>query len=118
VPASQQELEALPGVGRYIARAVLAVAFGQRLPLLDPNVIRVLDRVFDVRSERSRPREDPSLWAFLEELVPPSRSGDFGLALVDLGALICTNRRPKCSGCPLSDRCIAFRTGRVAPAAG
>jgi A/G-specific adenine glycosylase len=116
VPDGETELRALPGVGRYIANAVLAVAFGRRAPLLDPNVIRLLGRVFGVSSVRPRPRDDPMLWDFLAQLVPRTHPAEFGLALVDIGAVICLPRRPKCGRCPLRSRCRAFRSGSVTPA--
>jgi A/G-specific adenine glycosylase len=116
VPDQRDELLALPGVGPYIANAVLALAFGKPAALLDPNVIRIIGRVFGVRSDRARPRDDPMLWAFLEQLVPISKPAEFGLALVDLGALICVPRRPACAECPLSARCTAYRSGDVEPA--
>jgi A/G-specific adenine glycosylase len=115
VPSKQEELRALPGVGRYIANAVLVIAFRRRLPLVDPNVIRVVGRVFGATSHRKRPRDDPSLWSFVESLLPTQDPDTFGLALVDLGTLICTPRRPQCFACPLRQRCSAFRTGGVTP---
>jgi A/G-specific adenine glycosylase len=116
VPNQKKALLALPGVGPYVANAVLALGFGEREPLLDPNVIRIIGRVFGIRSERARPRDDRMLWDFLERLVPPSKPAEFGLALIDLGALVCTPRRPRCRECPLSARCIAYATDRVEPA--
>jgi A/G-specific adenine glycosylase len=117
VPSHREELLGLPGVGRYIANAVLAMAFNKPVPLLDPNVIRVIGRVFNVWSEKPRPRDDHLLWDFLERLVPAGRPADFGLALVDLGALICRPRRPRCGDCPLRMRCVAYTSGTVDPAA-
>jgi A/G-specific adenine glycosylase len=116
VPTDRAALLQLPGVGPYIANAVLVVCFGHRLPLLDPNVIRVITRVFDYRTERARPRDDPALWDFVADLVPPREGLEFGLGLVDLGALICRPRRPRCPQCPLRDRCHAYRNKLVKPA--
>jgi A/G-specific adenine glycosylase len=116
VPGERKALLELPGVGPYIANAVLAVAFSKPTPLLDPNVIRIIDRVFGVRSDRRRPRDDGMLWTFLEQLVPHSKPAEFGLALVDLGALVCLPRRPRCGECPLRQRCAAFITRSVEPA--
>lgn len=117
VPRDPASLRALTGVGPYVANAVAAVAYGRRVPLLDPNVIRVLDRVFDRRSARSRPRADRELWAFVAWLLPRRRAADFGLALVDLGALVC-RPRPRCDACPLRGRCRAHLLGRVTPQRG
>jgi A/G-specific adenine glycosylase len=106
----------LPGVGRYTANAVLALAFNKAAPLLDPNVIRVLERLLETRSSRARPRDDPLLWQLVHSLIPRRRPAAFGLALVDLGAVVCRPRRPRCAHCPLSARCRAFRAGAVRPA--
>jgi A/G-specific adenine glycosylase len=91
------------------------LAFGERRPLLDPNVVRVLDRVLGRRSTLARPRTDRSLWESLAELLPRSRPRDFGLALIDLGALVCRPRRPRCADCPLRRRCRAYASGSVTP---
>jgi A/G-specific adenine glycosylase len=113
VPRSKAALIALPGVGEYVANAVLTIAFNERRPLLDPNVIRVLDRVFNQRSTRTRPRSDPGLWRYIGELLPRRGAREFNLAMVDLGALVCRARRPKCLECPLSSRCVAFNSGEI-----
>jgi A/G-specific adenine glycosylase len=114
VPRSKQALLALPGVGEYVANAVMTVAFGQRMPLLDPNVIRLLARVLGRTSTRSRPRDDAALWEFVAHLLPRRRAREFSLALVDLGALVC-RKRPRCFECPLRPRCNAFLSGSVTP---
>jgi A/G-specific adenine glycosylase len=116
VPRSKTSLLALPGVGMYVANAVLAVAFNERRPLLDPNVVRLIDRFFGFGSPKARPRDDPAVWAFVETLLPRRSAPEFGLALIDLGALVCRPRRPRCPLCPLRARCLAFATGAVAPA--
>lgn len=116
VPRSKAGLLALPGVGHYAANAVLAIAFNERRPLLDPNVARLLERVFDRRSNRPRPRDDPALWTFIEHLLPRQRASEFSLALIDLGALVCRPKRPRCFSCPLRTRCNAFAVGSVSPA--
>jgi A/G-specific adenine glycosylase len=111
VPRRKEELLLLTGVGEYVANAVLTVAFSERRPLLDPNVIRLLERVTGRRSARARPRDDPALWAQVESVLPRSRPADFALGLVDLGATICRARRPRCDVCPLHDRCVALARG-------
>src|SRR5262249_50720163 len=116
VPRSEDELLALPGVGRYIANAVRAVAYRERVPLFDPNVARILDRVFEIRSSRARPREDDAIWQLLAEVTPRHGSHRFALGLIDIGAIICRPRRPRCHACPLNGRCSAYRDGLVQPA--
>jgi A/G-specific adenine glycosylase len=114
VPSDRESLLRLPGVGSYMANAVLALAFDRTAPLLDPNVIRVLERFFGMRSERLRARDDKRLWSFLERLVPRTQSRDFNLALVDFGSTVC-RKRPLCPDCPLRARCDAYANGTVEP---
>jgi A/G-specific adenine glycosylase len=109
VPRSKEALLRLPGVGEYVANAVLAIAFGRQAPLLDPNVIRVLDRCLGWHSRRLRPRVDRALWGRLASLIPRRRAREFGLALVDLGAMVCRPRHPRCDICPLRELCIHHR---------
>jgi A/G-specific adenine glycosylase len=118
VPESEAELLALPGVGRYVANAVLVLAFGERRPLLDPSVIRLLDRCLGLRSARSRPREDPRLWSVLEYIVSGRNPRAAALGMIDLGAVVCLPRRPRCGTCPLKGRCLAFQRGTVEPELG
>ncbi len=102
---------ALPGVGRYTAGAVLSIAFGKRVPILDGNVARVLARVFLVRGD---PRQAPVrriLWRKAEEILPVRSVAAFNQALMELGALICTARSPRCLVCPISEDCGALREG-------
>jgi A/G-specific adenine glycosylase len=115
VPRSFSGLVGLPGVGRYVANAVLVVAFEERRPLVDPNVLRVLERAFGFRSTRPRPRDDEKVWAFVGELLPHRAAREFNLALVDLGAVVCRVRRPRCGECPLNPRCRALQEGEVTP---
>lgn len=116
VPRSKEDLLALPGVGDYVANAVLAVAFDERRPLLDPNVVRVLERALGRRSHRPRPRDDQTLWNELARLLPARHAREFALGLVDLGATVCRPRRPRCHQCPLNSRCRTYNTGQVRPA--
>jgi A/G-specific adenine glycosylase len=85
VPNTLDDLKALPGVGDYIANAVLCFGFGVRRPVVDINVIRVFSHVFGFSSPRSRPRTDPEVWRFAEELLPKMQYKEFNWALLDLG---------------------------------
>lgn len=107
VPCRKSSLLALPGVGQYAANAVLTIALRQPEPLLDPNVVRVVERLYSRSSLRARPRDDASLWQFVGELLPPRAAREFNLGLVDLGAIVCRPRRPRCPVCPLRQRCPA-----------
>ena len=109
LPGSSQELRGLPGVGEYTAGAVASIAFGEVVPAVDGNVKRVLSRLFDLPS--ATPGE---FRALARELVDPERPGDFNQALMELGALVCTPRPPRCGECPISSECLALRRGTAA----
>ena len=104
-PATEAGLRRLPGIGDYTAGAIAAIAFGERAAAVDGNVERVLSRVFMV--EEALPRAKPALRALAEALVPADRPGDFAQAVMDLGATICTPKRPACALCPWMQPCRA-----------
>ncbi len=111
LPASSEQLIALPGIGRSTAGAILAIAHGQRTAILDGNVKRVLARF---HAEPGRPGQSAwlhTLWQHAEHHTPPRRLADYTQAIMDLGATVCTRRRPNCIECPLTARCEAFRDG-------
>lgn len=113
VPSDYEQLRALPGVGDYTAAAVASFAYGERHAVLDTNVRRVLARAVQgvefpsrsvTRAERDLaeslvPEDDPALWA---------------VAVMELGALVCTAKGPRCGGCPITDRCAWLAAGRPA----
>lgn len=107
VPCSKEELKELPGVGNYIASEVLLVAYNQPEPLLDRNMIRVIERVFGIRSAKLRPHTDAKLWSFAEMLVPkdPQLARNFNYGVLDFARKICKAKSPNCNICPLIDVC-------------
>jgi A/G-specific adenine glycosylase len=105
VPASREQLRKLPGVGDYTANAVLCFSCNKRLPLVDSNTIRIMERVFKVVSLKQRPRTDKRLFEVAKSLIPPKRARRFNLALLDFAAQICTHRNPHCDLCPVNDIC-------------
>jgi A/G-specific adenine glycosylase len=109
VPRTAPELLRLPGVGAYIANAVLAVAFLEPVPMVDTNVVRVMKRAFNMRSRMTRERADRRLWASVAATIPRARARDYSLALLDLGGLVCTARKPNCPDCPVSHPCSYYR---------
>jgi A/G-specific adenine glycosylase len=109
IPSEPQELLKLPGVGMYAANAVLSFAHSKDVPLLDTNFIRTIQRVFGVRSEKSRTRDDKKVWEFARSLVPSENSKNFNLAVLDFAALICKAKKPKCSICPIRDICNYYK---------
>jgi A/G-specific adenine glycosylase len=106
LPDELTELERLPGIGRYTARAVSAVCFGRPVGPVDTNVRRVLSRLVGRASIPTA-----SLQALADTLVPPERPGDWSAALMDIGATICRPRGPDCPVCPLAADCRS--AGRV-----
>jgi A/G-specific adenine glycosylase len=113
IPRTAAALRALPGIGPYSAGAIASIAFGERAPLVDGNVVRVLCRVFGLRGDPSRSPLKTELWDIAGRLVPEDRPGDFNQALMELGATVCTPRAPRCEGCPLRKGCTARRDGLV-----
>ncbi|MBM3473649.1 MAG: A/G-specific adenine glycosylase [Armatimonadetes bacterium] len=111
-PRALEAIRALPGVGEYTAGAIASIAFGERVPCVDGNVLRVLARVHcvtgDVRTGRTRRRLEALAW----EAVPAERPGDYNQALMELGSLVCRPTDPACGECCLSDLCEARRRGR------
>ena len=110
-PATTDELQKLPGIGRYTAGAIASIAFGQRAPVLDGNVIRVFSRLLDLPDDVTQPATQAQLWRTAEDWLPHERVGDYNQALMDLGRLICKPRLPLCSACPIRDHCLAFQRG-------
>jgi A/G-specific adenine glycosylase len=109
-PDSEVTLRTLPGIGRYTAAAIAAIAFGRRAVVVDGNVERVASRLFAV--ETPLPAARPELYELVDRITPDHRAGDFGQAMMDLGATICTPRAPRCLLCPVSRNCAAVATGR------
>ncbi len=112
VPAEVDALLALPGVGAYTARAVAAFAFGQRVPVVDTNVRRVVARAVDGQGA-PRPASTARDLAAVEALLPRAAgaAARFSVALMELGALVCVARTPRCPACPIADRCAWRRAG-------
>ena len=134
-PKTFDEVLALPGIGRYTAGAICSIAYNQPTPILDGNVIRVLTRVFGI-SQNPRDKEaNARLWNLAQELVShaknakdaqktiplrtsrplrePNSCSALNQSLMELGALICTPREPKCLVCPIAKQCFAYQKNRV-----
>ena len=106
VPDDPTVFRALPGVGRYTAGAVMSIAYGRAEPIVDGNVRRVFARLADDPAP-----SDAALWEMAERLVPGARPGDLNQALMELGATVCTPRRPRCEACPVREWCAAYAAG-------
>jgi A/G-specific adenine glycosylase len=110
-PDTEEGLGALPGIGIYTAAAIAAIAFSRQAAAVDANAARVLCRLFAV--EDPLPGGGARLRSLARGLVPARRPGDFAQAMMDLGATLCTPRRPACGRCPWSSACVAGRAGKA-----
>jgi len=108
-PDTEDGLRALPGIGAYTSAAIAAIAFDRPAAVVDGNVERVTARLFDIRETLDRAKA--GIRRRVAEMVPVHRPGDFAQAMMDLGATICTPRRPRCMLCPLKDDCAGLAAG-------
>ncbi len=117
VPSDVDTLLGLPGIGAYTARAVAAFAYGRRAPVVDTNVRRVVARAVHGAGEAGPPSTNRDL-RDVEALLPDgpdeARAARFSAALMELGALVCTARNPRCADCPIFDTCAWQKAGRPA----
>jgi A/G-specific adenine glycosylase len=111
-PERFDDVASLPGVGRSTAGAILALSRGERHPILDGNVRRVLSRYFGLVGDPSSRETIETLWERSERCTPHENVATYTQAIMDLGATVCTRRRPHCAGCPLEAHCRARQTGR------
>ncbi|HEX7701472.1 MAG TPA: A/G-specific adenine glycosylase [Kofleriaceae bacterium] len=118
LPQRASELREVPGIGPYTAGAIASIAFGERAPLVDGNVARVLARVAGIEHDIKSTAGQRALWeragALVAALPEGAAPGDLNQGLMELGATLCTPTSPRCLLCPLATACIANRTGRQA----
>jgi A/G-specific adenine glycosylase len=107
-PQTVEELLKLKGIGRYTAGAISSIAFNQRAPILDGNVIRVFTRLLDIPDDVTQSSTQNTLWQIAEKNLPDERIGDYNQALMQLGQLVCTPKNPKCNICPVAEFCKAY----------
>lgn len=108
-PNDFERLIKLPGIGRYTAAAIAAIAFDRPEPVVDGNVERVTSRLFAISTPL--PQAKSEITDAVRAMLPADRPGDFAQAMMDLGATICTPRRPACLPCPLNADCAALKSG-------
>jgi len=112
-PDDLEALRELPGIGRYTAAAIAAIAFDRPATIVDGNVERVISRLHRIATPLPKAKEE--IWALAEKLTPPGppigRPGDYAQAIMDLGATLCTPQKPACSLCPWQAACAAFKAG-------
>ena len=106
-PQSIEQMQLLPGVGKYTAHALATFAFGQPVAIVEANTSRVLSRFFDLRIPIDSTTGRNALWNYAASLAPKKSSAAYNSALLDLGALVCLPRKPKCGICPVKEFCRA-----------
>ena len=108
-PSDFTAVEALPGIGRSTAGAILSFAFEQHWPILDGNVKRVLARCFRVPGWYGQSETMKQLWYLAESVTPGLQTAEFNQAMMDIGSMICVKSKPKCEACPLRGMCASYR---------
>ncbi|WP_416380430.1 A/G-specific adenine glycosylase [Gilliamella sp. B2923] len=109
-PTQFDDVVALPGVGRSTAGAILSLSQNQHYAILDGNVKRVLTRYFAIEGWPGNKAVENKLWQLSEQVTPKQDVAKFNQAMMDIGAMVCTRSKPKCSLCPLHRDCIAYKT--------
>jgi len=107
LPRRVEQMQQLPGIGKYTAHAVASFAFNQSVPIVEANTARVLTRLFDFRESIDSVAGRKTLWQYAAALLPKSNARIYNSALIDLGALVCIPREPKCGICPVKKFCRA-----------
>jgi A/G-specific adenine glycosylase len=113
-PHDAQALLGLPGIGRSTANSIATFCFGAQAPILDGNVKRVLCRAFGVEGFPGNGAVEKQLWNLAENLMPVRHGDIYNQAQMDLGAMVCTRSKPRCTACPVAAGCVALATNRVA----
>ena len=111
IPRTPAELQALPGIGRYTAAAILSFALDQRHPILEANTKRLYSRLLGAPESGKANHLEPDLWEFADRLLPRTQIGAWNDALMDVGSLLCTPQSPDCPNCPLRQWCVGFQQG-------
>lgn len=111
LPSDIDNLQKLPGIGRYTAAAIASMAFGKDEATLDGNIRRVLARVFNLEIPARSPAGEKQLWHWAQDNLPAGSGGEYNQALMDLAASICLPRNPHCQECPLKTFCRAYALG-------
>lgn len=112
LPSDLQNLQSLSGIGRSTAGAILSLAYHQREAILDGNVKRVLTRYHAVEGWTGKSSVLKQLWQLAESHLPDARYAHYTQAMMDLGAMVCTRTKPRCTECPLRDNCVALQAGQ------
>ena len=110
-PFDVETLQQLPGIGRYTAGAIASFAFEQRAPIVEANTRRLYCRLLGYANDPRSSGGQQALWLFAEKILPKKRPGGFNQALMELGATVCSPKKPDCEKCPVQTHCRAFSEG-------
>ena len=113
LPRDRKALGDLPGIGAYTVGAILSMAFGEKVPAVDGNLLRVLARLYGVEEDITGTQGKKTITALAEVAIPADRPGDFNEAMMDLGAEVCIPKHPRCGECPLRESCRALKEGKT-----
>lgn len=105
-PQRHEEIQALPGIGKYTAGAVSSFAYNQPHPIVDANVARVFSRIFNFQKRIDTTSGNKQLWQWAEDLIPQQQARSYNSALMELGQSYCSNKSPNCKGCPVKIFCL------------
>jgi A/G-specific adenine glycosylase len=108
LPKETSKLIKLPGIGPYTAGAISSIAYGEVDPVVDGNVMRVFARMYLIDKDIKDVKSQKEFWSIATKLMDEERPGDYNQSLMELGALICTPKSPKCGSCPISSHCKGF----------
>jgi A/G-specific adenine glycosylase len=114
LPADHNQLLKLPGIGKYTAGAIMSIAFNKEYPLVDANIERVFARLFNLAQPVKDKKTSAFIWQKAGDLLPYGRAREFNQALMELGALVCIAKNPRCKICPIKTDCQAFSFDLVA----
>ncbi|KPK00125.1 MAG: A/G-specific adenine glycosylase [Desulfobacterales bacterium SG8_35] len=114
LPADHDLLLKLPGIGKYTAGAIMSIAFNKEYPLVDANIERVFSRLFNLAEPVKDKKTHAFIWLKAKELLPGGKAREFNQALMELGALVCIARNPRCKICPIRTHCQAYGLDLVA----
>lgn len=111
LPMTRKALQTLPGIGTYTAAAIASIAFGENAAAVDGNIRRVYARYCDITTPIDSAQGQREILTLAEAFLPKGKAGDFNQALMDLGAMICIPKNPKCDRCPIAFGCLARQKG-------
>ena len=109
IPDEKERLMQLNGIGNYISNAILCFAYKKGVPIVDTNVIRIYSRIFNIKSQKSRPQNDKDIWNYAKYLLPDKNYKSYNYAILDFGSKICKARKPLCTVCIFRNDCYYYK---------